>query len=173
MHTIKFDFKVSECNGWPTIVFLVDDDTLLEHQFTQEQETIELPIDVLDGEHLLEIERINVTRDNTQIDQTGHIIKDQLVELLNIYIDNVRLPEFFKYRGTYTLNGQSYPQGLTWGGNGIWSWDFETPIIDWAIDTKIEHANSFKGDHQPNKEKIIQAKEYFNSLRDLLDSIDE
>lgn len=173
MHTIKFDFNVTEYNGWPSIVFLVDDDTLLEHQFTHEQETVELPIDLLEGEHLLEIERTNVGKNNTEIDANGNIVKDQLVELVEMYVDDVKLPEFFKYRGVYHLNGTKYPQGLVWGGNGVWQWNFETPMVEWAIDTKVDHANSYQGITKPNKEKIIEAKEHFNVLRTFLDRIDD
>ena len=156
MNHIKFTFKITECNGWPLVRVLLDNDLYEDHQFLSEQGEIVIPVEVLDGDHNISIERYGKHTRNTIVDQQGNILKDQLVELLDIYIDDIKLPEWFSYLGTYTFNGNAYPQAKIWGGNGIWEWPFATPLITWVLDKKTENNEKY---NPPTKSELVKWKE--------------
>jgi hypothetical protein len=139
MDSIKLEFKVTECNGWPTVNFLIDDDLYHDYHFSQEHEIVELPVDLLNGTHQLDIEIYGKRPINTQVDSNGNIVKDQIIELVNIYFNDIKLPEYYMYIGVYKFNGQEYKQALMWGCNGVWSWQFGSPILTWAMDFKLAH----------------------------------
>lgn len=143
MDFIKLEFHSSECNGWPTAKILFDDDIYQDCYFDQSHSFVELPIDFLDGEHILTVELYGKDTRGTVVDQQGIIIKDRILELLNIYVNDIKLPDFFKYNSVYKFNNQTYNQGLKWGCNGIWTWHFSTPILSWVLDEKIKHQEKY------------------------------
>jgi hypothetical protein len=161
MNSLRFQFKVSECNGWPKLKFLIDDDLYHDYEFTSEVGSVELPLDLVEGIHKLEIELYGKTHNNTiVVDDT--IVKDQLVTLDEIFIDDVKLPNFIKYLGVYKVGEAKNPQALTWGLNGIWVLIFEHPIIDWVLNLKLnytdEHARQAQwatSTNHPKKNELL------------------
>jgi len=143
MNQLTLKFKATPCNGWPKLKFLIDFDLIEEYHFNSFDGEISIPIDLLDGAYLLNIELFDKTEKNTIVDTTGKITEDQKVELVDIYIDNVKLPNFYKWMGVYRFNDQEYPQSLCWGCNGIWTWPFQTPILTWVLDEKIKHREKY------------------------------
>lgn len=143
MNFIKLEFNATECNGWPKINVLLDNDLYQEYQFTNDTAIIQLPVDLLDGEHTLAVELVGKNVNNTMVDSTGTIVGDQLVELLAMYVDNVRLTDFFRYNGIYTTNtGQVLLRATKWGFNGVWELKFKTPLITWVLDEQIKEVES-------------------------------
>lgn len=163
MNHIKFTFKLTECNGWPKIRVLVDNDLYEDRQFTSEFDNITVPIEVLDGDHNLSIELYGKIINNTIVDKQGNILKDQLVELLDIYVDDIKLPEWFTYLGTYVANNTTYPQAKVWGGNGVWNWSFSTPLIIWILDKKVEDEERH---NPPAKSELIKWKELVEKYKE-------
>jgi hypothetical protein len=163
MNHIKFTFKLTECNGWPKIRVLVDNDLYEDRQFTSELEEITVPIEVLDGDHIISIERYGKIVNNTMVDQQGNILKDQLVELLDIYVDGIKLPEWFTYLGTYVFNNTTYPQAKIWGVNGVWDWPFATPIITWVLDKKTENDEKY---NPPTKSTRVKWQEMIKKYQE-------
>ena len=173
MTILKFAFRTSECNGWPKVNILIDNDLYHDHQFSSVEETVVLPIELLDGDHLLEIEIYGKTTKNTILDSMGNIISDQLIELVDIYVDDIKLPDWFKYLGIYTYNNQELPRATIWGCNGSWHWEFKMPMITWIIDKKFEHAEKF---NPPEIPQVILAEEKlkrFKIITSLLDELSE
>jgi hypothetical protein len=144
MNLMEFNFSATECNGWPKLKFYIDDDLYEDYKFCSDEAKIFLPIELLNGKHLLQIELYGKTQNNTVVDKNNTIIKDQLVILNSIKLDNVQLPEMFLYLGRFTGN-PNFPQ-LTWGVNGFWNWTFETPIIDWAIFVRNNASENINSD---------------------------
>ena len=136
---MKFD--ASECNGWPKIRILVDNDIVQEYEFDQKTASIDISMDLMDGSHVLQIERYSKT-DNNVLFVDGAILKDQSVELLDMFIDNVKLPDMFKYNSKFCYNNLELPSTLLWGPNGVWSWKFKTPLLENLIDCKNAEIDS-------------------------------
>lgn len=175
MDTLKFEFIVSECNGWPSLHFLINDDLYLDHHFTQEHELVSLPIDLLDGDHMLALEITQKTPKNTIVDSNGKIVKDQLIELKHIYINDIKLPEYYLYNSVYKFHNQEYKQALLWGCNGVWEWKFSTPIVSWALDFKIAHREKYDKQsdddlvtHTFNRAKVNKTLEAIARLEQIL-----
>jgi len=137
MNQLGLLFTATECNGWPKLKFLIDDDLIQDYEFNSSSALITLPIDLLDGEHYLDIELYGKSFANTVI-VGDKIVQDQLVTLDTILIDDVIVPDFVKYKGVYTVQNQQTPQVLTWGVPGTWRLMFEHPIIDWVLDHKLK-----------------------------------
>ena len=135
MNILSLVFSASFCNGWPKIKVYLDEDLYQDHNFSKDSETVDVPLDLLDGLHTLKIELYNKSNRNTKV-VDDIIVQDQLVTLENIKVDGVTVPKNFLYEGLYTFNNVAPHRGLTWGINGHWSWNFQTPIIDWIIKQK-------------------------------------
>jgi hypothetical protein len=167
---LKLIFNATECNGWPKIRFFIDLDQIEDLTTDSNNIEVNIPIDLLDGEHNLDIELYGKKPINTIIDAQKNIIKDQIVELVDIYVDNIQLPTYFKYLGIYHYNNIAHPQALTWGINGIWKWSFTTPIIPWILEKKIEQKLKYSHDTKEYQQnlKLTQQK-----IKNFLREIDE
>lgn len=171
MNRLTFVFNTTECNGWPKIRMLIDDDLYEDHHFVENNEQVNVPIELLDGNHSLTIEIYGKTSNNTIIDNVGHIVKDQLIELIDIYADNIKLPDLFKYIGVYKFNDQEYPQATTWGCNGLWIWNFATPLLTWALDKQIANRESYNPPIILFKDRIVIEQEKIQRLQTQLNNI--
>ena len=164
MNELGFEFKATKCNGWPKIRMSIDDDIYQEYKFSSSHECVSIPIDLLDGNHTLAIEIYGKSQSSTVVNDQ-QIIQDQLVTLENIFVDNVKLPDNFKYSGTY---GQQ-PSCLTWGENNKqWLWNFSTPIIDWILKEKHRLTEEKYGDHydlwsEKKKENYLRLLDKFEN----------
>jgi hypothetical protein len=132
MNILSLVFSASFCNGWPKIKVYLDEDLYQDHEFSKDNEIVDIPLDLLDGLHTLKIELYNKSNQNTKV-VDSIIVQDQLVTLESIKVDGVTVPKQFLYEGRYIYNDAEPYQGLTWGINGHWSWVLKTPIIDWII----------------------------------------
>lgn len=132
---LSLEFQASECHGWPRIRILIDRDIIQEYEFTADSARIDIPMDLLDGEHVLEIERYDKTNNNV-VFVDGQILQDQTVTLVDMYVDGIKLPEMFKYNSKFCYNNSELISVLTWGPNGTWSWRFSTPLLQNLIDQR-------------------------------------
>ncbi len=138
MNWVSFEFDATYCNAWPKIKFFIDNDLYQDYEFSNDKAVVTLPFDLLPGKHQLWVELYDKTENNTILEHNT-VVQDQLVILKKIAIDNVKVPDLVLYRGTYYTNNQKiYPQTVTWGENGKWVLEFETPIINWILDLKLE-----------------------------------
>lgn len=132
---LQIHFSASECNGWPQARILIDNVVISTEIINQPSLTVSVELPILhSGEHVLSIELFGKSTDNTVI-LHDQIIKDQLLELVDLQVDNIVLPEYHKYNGIFYYNNQSTPSMTKWGFNGIFKWKFYTPIIPWLADT--------------------------------------
>jgi len=174
MEQLKFVFKATECEGWPSLKFYIDDDLIEDHQSSNSNFEMIIPIDLLPGPHVVSIELYGKTPKNTKVDKLGNITQDALVELIDIYIDDIKLPEFFKFDGTYECSGvEPKKQALSWGLNGFWNWNIETPMVPWAVNFKRSHQEKFAIIDDSEPDRLAQIRERFDELSNLLDNIDQ
>lgn len=169
---ISLIFKSTECNGWPKIKLYLNNDLYQDHEFKQEIEQVNLPIYLEDGKHLLEIEIYDKKSNATIVDQEGKIIQDQLLELKEIRVNNVKLPEYFLYSGNYKISDNTYPQSLIWGCNGVWSWNFEMPLVSWAVKTKQNHEDKYNNESIDSQEIIKILIEKLNRINKTLNQLE-
>jgi len=175
MNDLAISFTATECNGWPRLKFLVDDDLIQDYEFTSDSALIKIPLDLLDGEHVLDIEFYGKTYNNTIL-VDNNIVKDQLVTLDTICIDNVPVPDFFKYQGLYIVGPTTKPRALTWGENGVWKLTFVYPIVDWLLELKFNNYYEFSGvdewstaTYHPKKSQLL--KEGLLDLENILANV--
>ena len=152
MTTLKFHFRSTYYNGWPQLRFVIDNDVYLEHDIIKAEEFVELDFDLFPGDHELEIERYGKTDAHLNF-QNGQILDDQTIELIDIYFDDIKLPDYVKYSGVFCYNKQETPSALFWGPNGIFRIGFKTPFLEWIID------------QQRSKQKVIDLFDYSNKAR--------
>ena len=93
-NTLKINFISRQCNGWPTVNIFIDDDLYEEAHLNKESFEIEIPIQLEDRLHKLEIEHFGKTNKNTKIDSHGNIIQDLSFEIEKIEIQNLTVPEY-------------------------------------------------------------------------------
>lgn len=162
---LRLHFKATECNGWPDIRIMFNGDVYEEVTLTQPEQFISVPLNLPIGKHVLEIERYGKT-DNNLLFVDGKILNDQLVELVDIYIDDIKLGNLFKYKSaTFKHKDGEIQNGYLWGFNGTFSWSFEMPIIPWLVRVKqmIE---------DDNINLYIPGKHNLDELNRLLDKIE-
>lgn len=172
---LRLKFSATECNGWPKLKFYIDDDLYEDFIFKSPNAEIELPLSTLDGEHELSIELYDKTNNNTIIIDSK-IISDQTVTLDKIFVDNVEVPNFIKYKGIHYYHGQEHIQSLTWGPNGVWKLKFRTPIISWILDEKEKISQDYRatatvlgGYNSAKKTKLMY---YLKQIEEILSSND-
>ena len=166
MNKLAIAFTATEYNGWPSLRFCIDNDIQQEVEFTESTLLVTLDLDLLDGLHVLEIERYGKTDANVNF-VNNKILADQTVTLVDFYIDDVQLPNIFKYQGTFFYNNCKIPSGLLWGPNGKFIWHFETPILDWAIHQRKKNTNheiDLFGKEPEDINKLLQQLDEFESL---------
>ena len=170
MNVLKLKFQATNYNGWPKLRFCVDNDVLQEFDFVEEEGIVELELDLFDGEHTLEIERYGKTHNNINF-VDGQVLADQIVELVDLYVDNVKLSTSFKFQGTFYFEDQIVPSGLLWGPNGKYIWKFQTPIIAWIVNEKNKVREPTQDLITPGKPETQKVYEKLDEFERLLDNI--
>lgn len=171
MNLLTLKLKATECNGWPKLRVLLDLDIIETYEFISEHAEIIIPIDLYNGSHSLIIEIFGKTSKNTIVDSQGHIVNDQLIELTDMIVDDIILPDIYKYQGVYKFNGKEFPQALSWGCNGIWQWDFEIPLITWLLDVKINNDEKFNPSPISPKDRLAMEFDKISQLENQLNKI--
>ena len=176
MNQLVLHFSCTECNGWPKLKFFIDDDLYHDYEFNSTIASVEIPLDLLPGLHQITIELYGKTHHNTSL-RGNKIVKDQLVTLEAITVDNVTVPDFVKYRGVYQIDAVKRPQILTWGENGTWMLQFEYPIIDWILNLKMQTTLDYTDDDQWamsmfHPKKIQSLRDNLKVLEKILSDVD-
>lgn len=142
---LKINFECYKFKHWPKVKIFVDGDLLEEVYFTKKYEEVKMPLSLLEGEHLLEIEHFDKTNQDTEF-YNGDILQDTKFEISNINIFDYDIPytpllscnfvpEWSKLTRPKNFP-KELPQSRVVGPNGIWSFKFATPIEDWIINQR-------------------------------------
>jgi chaperonin GroEL (HSP60 family) len=157
MATEKLKFKLElYATMWdkaPHAEVLIDDKSYFNNEITG---TEDKP-DLIEFEHELEegksyeliIKRAGKGRNQTVIDNQGDILKDQLLHIKNIEIDEIDIGSLV-YEGVYTPEypepwatqqresgnelKESFKNVTQMGHNGTWSFKFTSPFYMWLLE---------------------------------------
>ena len=143
---IQIDFQAWKYRDWPTIRIHVDGDLLEEKTLDSNNVRVTIPLDMMEGEHLLEIEHFGKSSKNTLVDKNGKILQDTKFIIDKITINDYDLPfslirscrfeadwsKFHRPKGMPDV----FKQSCVIGPNGFWHLPFVTPVDQWIIDSR-------------------------------------
>ena len=142
---IKISFINHKFRRYPKVKIFVDGDLLEEKSFTKSEETISIPVDLLDGNHILEIEHFDKTNKDTEF-KDDKILRDTKFTIKNVSICSYDIPYTFFLNCSFKpdwhnlTKPNNFPnelkQSLTVGPNGVWTLNFTTPVDDWLINER-------------------------------------
>ena len=93
-----------------------------------------------DGEHELAIELFGKLPEHTQLNESGYMVKDTLLQIKSIEVDDIDVMEVFTKIGEYAhdFNGTQAPTTVKfWGDmgcNGTAKFKFKTPFYLWLLE---------------------------------------
>jgi hypothetical protein len=142
-NTIQINFKVSEHNGYPCIRILLNDQLLVDHQFVDTLWTYEFSLGNDVASHCLQIERYGKTDLNYSTE------KDQTVEIVDITVDGIKVPTYILDKHSkFEFDTQVHMGSRYFGPNGVWTFNFVTPILTYILDEKILHEAQYNQDYK-------------------------
>jgi len=142
METVKisFDIETSDAECPMGVEIWLDHTVLLSHNHVQEKITFSNDISDDDGEHKLRVVISGKTSDHTRVDEAGNIVKDAILQISNVVIDDIDVNQLFLEKCVYTHNfNDTQPEiqdtfhGVA-GCNGTISFSFSTPIYLWLLE---------------------------------------
>ena len=147
MNLLTLKFRCIDCNGLPQARIKLNGDLVLDHQFTQTEESHSIKINSASGDHVLTVERYN-KRSHNMILENGNIVQDQILEITDIQVDDTSIPEFVIYENCeFSWDAQVHVGSRYFGPNGVWTYQFSTPIITHILDLKIKHESKYNQDY--------------------------
>jgi hypothetical protein len=141
---LKFSIKLS-ANIWqkkPKYTILVDDEPMVSGEVGEPQEIISFEKEVLLGTHELSIRLENKESSDTIL-KNSEIVKDMLLNIDDIEIDNVSLSYLIWTKSTYypdqpqEFNGSivnSLSNCVNLGWNGTYKIQFNSPFYIWLLE---------------------------------------
>lgn len=147
-NTLTFFCRATNHNGFPLIKLMLDGVDLPAYTINQELFTVSVDLDFACKQRILVIERYGKTDHNVSVDTNGNIVKDQYFEILDVKIDDTRVPDFIMQSCIrFEFDNQCHPGSRFFGPNGIWTFEFETPFVQFVLDQKILHEAKFNNDY--------------------------
>lgn len=144
MNTLSLLFKATDCNGMPSFAVTVNNATVYDNVAQHEDITVDVTIPNTATE--IVINRYGKTDNNIQLDGSA-IIKDQVLELVSISVDGVKLPHWFLWEHVILETQGHKTQSLVMGPNGTWTIEFPSPLISCILDKKINHEAKYNQDY--------------------------
>jgi len=139
---IKVFLKCTNVNGWPFIKIKTTDSDFKSITINQEFVNFSVPITRLPSKNVIIVERYGKTESNQLPDV------DQTVEILSVTVDNIAIPDFILAQfSRFEFANQCHTGSRFFGPNGIWTFDFDTPIITWILDQQIIHESQYHQDY--------------------------
>jgi hypothetical protein len=118
----------------------LDNNMLFKNHHVQQNIEFSHDINDDDGDHELQIVITGKTPDHTKVDADGNIIKDAVLQISNVVIDELDFNQLFLDKCVYThdFNGTQTEIKDTFFGvagcNGTISFKFSTPIYLWLLE---------------------------------------
>lgn len=130
----------------PLIQVLLDDTEIFsgsinEKKELRESKTIRWSGVLDDGEHIIKIRLLNKTQRDTVIDNKGNILKDMLLNIDEVLLDQIelgytvyKLCEFYPDKKSRPDLDQKIPNLVCIGYNGEWQLRFSVPTYVWLLE---------------------------------------
>ena len=138
--TISFDINTSDSTAKIGVAVWINDTCVYQTDHLTEPQHVNCEVTDDDGDRELRIMISGKTLDHTLVDKTGNIIKDVVVNISNITIDEIDVGQLFNEKCVYThdFNGTQPEIEDTFYGvagcNGTISLKFSTPIYLWLLE---------------------------------------
>lgn len=170
--TLKLTAK--ECNGYPKFKIYINEKLFDDFHLNQNYIEISIPLTQEENTCTLKLVRYGKEDKNTIL-LNNEIIEDQTLEIESIKVDNVTVPNFIIFDYSYFVFNDKKIQTNIFGPNGVWKFNFKTPIITWILTEKMHHEAKYSDAHLlPNSYKIDPNKvdKYFTELENALRKVD-
>jgi len=143
INLIKCTLRSTDVNGWPNVRYKINNqefhNVIIVNEFTEFE--IDIPASY-NQPHIMIVERYNKTADNQQ----GNI--DQIVEIVRLTVDGIDVPDFILNKfSSFEFNQQTHVGSRYFSPNGVWKFEFQTPMITWILDQKILHESQYNQDY--------------------------
>ena len=111
-------------------------ETVMAHGFADNNNVIEFTADLEeDIKHTLCVRLLNKEdSDTVQNEDKTEIVKDMLLNIEQIYLDDISLGTLKWTHSKYVANGKTYENCVNLGWNGDWILQFESPFYIWLLE---------------------------------------
>ena len=137
---IYFEFDLERTPAEPALNLRVLHNGTVVHELLSDQEHVKIEINDDDAQHELIIELLGKQSSHTQINDQGDIVKDAVVTVSNIVVDDIDISDIFseksQYRHNFNGTGDQVTERFysTLGCNGTVTVNFSTPIYLWLLE---------------------------------------
>lgn len=139
---LNLQFKAVAHNGYPSVRISLDGQVLADHLFTGEDWQFSISVGTDAGSHVLQVERYGKTEKNWSPE------KDQILEIIGVIVDGIAVPNYVLTKHShFEFNDQIHYGSLYFGPNGVWRFEFQTPILTFVLDQKIAHEAQYNQDY--------------------------
>lgn len=139
--TISFDLDTTDPDSTIGIAVWVNNECVFETSHLKELHKFSYSInDDDEREHELRVVMSGKTTEHTKVDEAGNIIKDVLISLANVNLDEIDINQIFVDKTVYTHDFNSTQPEIKdtfhgyLGCNGTLSFQFSTPIYLWLLE---------------------------------------
>jgi hypothetical protein len=169
---LAIDCFVERRLGNPQIKIIIDDYITLYNG--DAQDTWEFDVNLPNGGHDLKIIHHSKQPHHHTLDDQGNIVIDRHVEIKRIAFDEVNLEHELwdgKFFPVYMHHAENEPYyicpNLYLGHNGIWKYEFVTPVLPWLIASRKHGPKLDNTIFQTNASMLQEAKNFFKDLPDV------
>jgi hypothetical protein len=139
-----FSFTAAPTDAESPLGLLVclNDSVLFDTDRLTTAQTISAVFDdeVEDVEHTVKIVLKNKTAAHTKVNESGEIVKDSMISISNIKLDDIEIDQVFFEQSQYTHSFNSDAESVTQlfygniGCNGSVEFKFSTPVYLWLLE---------------------------------------
>jgi hypothetical protein len=142
LDTVEFNIHLDSIyHDRPPMFEVLVDDTVQGYGTIEGPMNVKFSVDLPEGEHILKI-RLDGKKDSDVIlDNDGNILKDQLLKITEIEIDEIelghlawQLSRFYPKPRTDNANPEPVDNMLDIGWNGEWQLKFQSPTYIWFLE---------------------------------------
>lgn len=138
----KSKIKFQACSNSQELLLTVklDDELVYQGPLSEQLQEISTDVDNTDGERCLSITMSGKTPEHTEVDDQGNITKDHMIQIRDVYFDDIRLGQIFVEKSVYEhdFNGTGeLIQDKFYGDmgcNGTIKLRFTTPVYPWILE---------------------------------------
>lgn len=131
---LKFK-NIEDCNGLPRIRISINNTVLFDNVVCP---LISVVYSETTDKVNLRIEHYDKDANKDTVVENGVIVKDRSCELDAVEVDGYNFEEL-KWRSVYQCDdGTMLDQCLFFGKNGVWSINFDLPVLKWILSTRHE-----------------------------------
>ena len=138
MNTEKVSIEINlSSKHWdviPRVKVKLDSMVLFQGEVS-EPTRIHHEIDMIGGDHVIEVILTNKDGRRDTIIEDGKIIKDMLVTVDSVLLDDIDLGYLITTKSSYvTTEGESHANMTSLGWNGSWTLPFTSPVYMWLLE---------------------------------------